>query len=167
MRVEVLSDRPEHWFNPGMRLTVESGGSQLTILESMPASPGWFLRFGEVASRLAGERLIGAYLTAVSTDQLEPGRVYWDDVIGVTVRDVNGGEIGIIHDCYRTGGAEVYILTTPDGGEIDLPAIPSIILTFKPRDGIIVADLTGSELGVRKPTVPRRRPLAKKRVVEP
>ena len=70
-------------------------------------------------------------------------------------------------DCYRTGGAEVYILTTPDGGEIDLPAIPSIILTFKPRDGIIVADLTGSELGVRKPTVPRRRPLAKKRVVEP
>jgi hypothetical protein len=41
-----------------MRLTVETGGRQLTILESMPASPGWFLRFGEVASRLAGERLI-------------------------------------------------------------------------------------------------------------
>lgn len=59
--------------------------------------------------------------------------------------------IGTITDCYRAGGAEVYILRTPDGGEMDLPSVASIIVTFKPREGIIVANIAGSELTVRAP----------------
>lgn len=77
--------------------------------------------------------------------------MYWDEVIGVNVTDTAGGVIGTVIDCYRAGGAEVYILRTPDGGELDLPAIASIIVTFKPRDGVIIADLTGSDLTPRAP----------------
>ena len=62
-----------------------------------------------------------------------------------------GGVIGTVIDCYRAGGAEVYVLRTPDGGELDLPAVASIIVTFKPREGVIVADLTGSDLVPRPP----------------
>ena len=119
LRLEVLTDTPEQRFIPGARLSIESSDRVLTILEVTPSSPGLFVRFGEVQSRLAGERLIGAYLTIPA--------------------------------------AQVYVVQTPDGGEIDLPAVASVIVEFAPREGRIVADLTGSELSVRAAKAPRRR----------
>ena len=136
LRLEVLTDTPEQRFIPGARLSIESSDRVLTILEVTPSSPGLFVRFGEVQSRLAGERLIGAYLTIPAAQvQIPPDRVLWDEVIGVTV----------------------YVVQTPDGGEIDLPAVAAVIVEFAPREGRIVADLTGSELTVRAAKAPRRR----------
>jgi len=158
LRLEVLTDTPEQRFVPGARLSVEGSDRILTLLEVTPSSPGLFVRFGEVQSRLAGERLIGAYLTIPAAEvQIPPDRVLWDEVIGITVRDPQGEVIGEIRDLYRAGGAEVYVVQTPDGGEIDLPAVASVIVDFAPRDGRIVADLTGSELTVRAAKAPRRR----------
>ena len=142
LRLEVLTDLPEQRFLPGARLSVEGSERVLTILEVTPSSPGLFIRVGEVQSRLAGERLVGAYLTIPAAQvQIPPDRVLWDEV----------------HDLYRAGGAEVYVVRTPDGGEIDLPAVASVIVEFAPREGRIVADLTGSELTVRAAKAVRRR----------
>jgi 16S rRNA processing protein RimM len=158
LRLEVLTDLPEQRFIPGARLCIEGTERVLTLLEVTPGSPGLFIRFGEVQSRLAGERLVGAYLTIPAAEvQVPPDRVLWDEVIGVTVRDPQGEIIGEIRDLYRAGGAEVYVVHTPDGGEIDLPAVAAVIVEFAPRDGRIVADLTGSELTVRAAKTPRRR----------
>lgn len=158
LRLEVLTDVPEQRFIPGAQLFVETSDRVLTILEVTPSSPGLFVRFGEVQSRLAGERLIGAYLTIPAVQvQIPSDRVLWDEVIGVTVRDPQGAVIGEIRDLYRAGGAEVYVVHTPDGGEIDLPAVAAVIVEFAPREGRIVADLTGSELTVRAAKTPRRR----------
>ena len=158
LRLEVLTDLPEQRFIPGARLCVEGTERVLTLLEVTPGSPGLFIRFGEVQSRLAGERLVGAYLTIPAAEvQIPPDRVLWDEVIGVTVRDPQGEIIGEIRDLYRAGGAEVYVVHTPDGGEIDLPAVAAVIVEFAPREGRIVADLTGSELSVRAAKAPRRR----------
>ena len=76
--------------------------------------------------------------------------ITWDEVIGITVRDAAGDPIGEIVDCYRAGGAEVYLLRTPDGGELDLPAVASVITAFDPRAGVIVADLSVLELEPRR-----------------
>jgi 16S rRNA processing protein RimM len=158
LRIEVLTDSPDLRFNPGARLSVEGSSRVLTLLEVTPGSPGLFIRFGEVQSRLAGERLVGAYLTVPATEvKIPPDRVLWDEVIGVLVRDPEGQIIGEIRDLYRAGGAEVYVVHTPDGGEIDIPAVASVIVEFAPRDGRIIADLTGSEISVRAPKGPRRR----------
>ena len=158
LRIEVLTDSPDLRFNPGARLSVEGSSRVLTLLEVTPGSPGLFIRFGEVQSRLAGERLVGAYLTVPATEvKIPPDRVLWDEVIGVSVRDPEGQIIGEIRDLYRAGGAEVYVVHTPDGGEIDIPAVASVIVEFAPRDGRIIADLTGSEISVRAPKGPRRR----------
>jgi len=158
LRLEVLTDLPEQRFVPGARLSVEGSDRVLTLLEVTPGSPGLFVRFGEVQSRLAGERLVGAYLTIPAADVRIPSdRVLWDEVIGVTVRDPHGEVIGEVRDLYRAGGAEVYVVHTPDGGEIDLPAVASVIVEFAPREGRIVADLTGSELTVRPAKTQRRR----------
>lgn len=158
LRLEVLTDNPELRFIPGARLSIEGSERILTLLEVTPGSPGIFIRFGEVQSRLAGERLVGAYLTVPAAEvQIPPDRVLWDEVIGVTVRDPQGEVIGEIRDLYRAGGAEVYVVHTPDGGEIDLPAVAAVIVEFAPREGRIIADLTGSEISVRAPKGPRRR----------
>ena len=158
LRLEVLTDLPEQRFLPGARLSVEGSERVLTILEVTPSSPGLFIRVGEVQSRLAGERLVGAYLTIPAAQvQIPPDCVLWDEVSGVTVRDPQGEIIGEVHDLYRAGGAEVYVVRTPDGGEIDLPAVASVIVEFAPREGRIVADLTGSELTVRAAKAVRRR----------
>ena len=158
LRLEVLTDIPEQRFIPGAQLSVEGSERVLTLLEVTPGSPGLFIRFGEVQSRMAGERLVGAYLTIPAAEvQIPPDRVLWDEVIGVTVRDPQGEIIGEIRDLYRAGGAEVYVVHTPDGGEIDLPAVAAVIVEFAPREGRIVADLTGSELSVRAAKAPRRR----------
>ena len=144
LRLEVLTDLPEQRFLPGARLSVEGSERVLTILEVTPSSPGLFIRVGEVQSRLAGERLVGAYLTIPAAQvQIPPDRVLWDEVIGVTVRDPQGEIIGEVRDLYRAGGAEVYVVQTPDGGEIDLPAVASVIVEFAPREWRIVADLPG------------------------
>ena len=158
LRLEVLTDLPEQRFIPGARLSVESSDRVLTVLDVTPSSPGLFVRFGEVQSRLAGERLIGAYLTIPAAQaQIPSDRVLWDEVIGVTVRDPQGAVIGEIRDLYRAGGAEVYVVHTPDGGEIDLPAVAAVIIEFAPREGRIVANLAGSELTVRAAKARRRR----------
>ena len=138
LRLESLTDRPERWFAPGSSLVVEGAGRTITLLETSPGAPGLFARFAEVASRAAAERLVGSFLSGSDADPAEPGRVYWDVV-----------------DCYRAGGAEVYLLRTPDGGELDLPAVASVIVDFRPREGVITADLGGSELSVRRPRLRR------------
>ena len=158
LRLEVLTDTPQQRFATGARLYVETSDRVLTLLEATPGSPGLFVRFEEVRSRLAGERLVGAYLTIpVAEAETTPDRVLWDEVIGITVRDPHGNVIGEIRDLYRAGGAEVYVVHTPDGGELDLPAVAAVIVEFAPREGRIVADLTGSELTVRIAKRARRR----------
>ncbi|MBU6256167.1 MAG: 16S rRNA processing protein RimM [Chloroflexi bacterium] len=158
IRLEVLSDHPDQRFAPGSQLVFESTSRSLTIAEVTPASPGLFVRFIEVGSRLAAERLVGGYLTVPADRSASPNdRVLWDEVIGIMVRDPHGRPIGEIRDLYRAGGAEVYILSTPSGGELDLPAVSSVITEFAPREGRIIADLTGSELSERLPAKVKRR----------
>ena len=158
LRIEVLTDTPDERFVAGARFTVESSDLSLTLLDAAPGSPGLFVRFAEVGSRLAGERLVGAYLTIpVAQARTTSDRVLWDEVIGVEVTDAHGELVGEIVDLYRAGGAEVYLVRTPDGGEIDLPAVASLIVEFAPRDGRIVVDLRGSEITKRSTRIKRRR----------
>ncbi|MFM8628590.1 MAG: ribosome maturation factor RimM [Candidatus Limnocylindrus sp.] len=152
LRLEVLTDHPAERFVVGKQFRVEESDRRLTLTDWSPASPGGFARFAEIADRGTAQILIGRYLSLpLAADTGDSGRVYWDEVIGVQVRDRMGELIGTVIDCYRAGGAEVYIVRTADGGEIDVPAVASVIVSFTPREGVIIADLTGSDLTPRGP----------------
>jgi len=151
--LEILTDHPDERFVVGKQFRVEESDQRLTLTEWSPASPGGFARFAEIPDRGTAQGLIGRYLSLpLSADTGEPGRVYWDEVIGVQVRDRVGELIGTVIDCYRAGGAEVYIIRTADGEEVDVPAVASVIVSFTPREGVIIADLTGLDLTPRSPT---------------
>ena len=149
VRVEVLTDRPEERFVPGAVLHREGRPEPLTI-ESAAAvadGPGWRLRFRELPDRTAAETLRGAYLeTVVQPDALARGEYYWHEVIGVTVRDVSGRELGTVSDIYRVGEAEVFVVRGGPAGEFDVPAVKAFVRVFAPRRGEIVVDAAALDL---------------------
>lgn len=168
VRVEVLTDQPEERFAAGRILHVEGDPRPLTVVEAGPVQdgPGWRLRFREVPDRASSERLREAYLE-IEVDRgedLEAGAAYWHEVIGATVRDSGGVELGRVADVYRAGEREVYVVRGGPIGEFDLPAVKDVITTFAPERGELVVD--EAVLDLASPVVdapvrsgpPRRRP---------
>lgn len=169
VRVEVLTDRPEARFAVGNVLHLEGDVRPLTITaaQRVEDGPGWRLRFRELPERAAAERLRDAYLEiAVDRDaDLEAGAAYWHEVIGSTIRDSTGAELGKVVDVYRAGENEVYVVRGGPPGEFDVPAIRDVISTFAPERGEIVIDEAVLDLGgaavdapPARPAKPRKRP---------
>ncbi len=115
VRVEVLTDRPDDRFVPGAVLFREGEPRPLThrrAREAVADGPGWRLRFREIATRDGADTLRGAYLeAAVRPDgDLARGAYYWHEVIGATVRGVDGAELGTVQDIYRVAENEVFVV---------------------------------------------------------
>ena len=157
VRVEILTDRPEQRYAVGSVLHREGSADPLTVSWSSAVSdgPGWRLQFAEVRDRLAAEDLKGAYLEiAAGPDAALPrGAYFWHEVVGTTVTSTDGTVLGTVQDVYRSGGAEVYVVSGGDYGEFDVPAVRDFIRIFAPRRGEIVVDPVALDLAP-----PRRRP---------
>jgi 16S rRNA processing protein RimM len=168
VRVEVLTDRPEQRFRPGVVLYREGSDAPLTIASAEPVAdgPGWRARFREVATRDAADTLRGAYLEAVvhPIGELTRGEVYWHEVIGTAVRGLDGVELGVVQDVYRVAENEVYVVGGGPYGTFDLPAVRAFIRIFAPRRGEIVIDAAALDLQLprerrtdpERPRAPRR-----------
>jgi 16S rRNA processing protein RimM len=151
VRVEVLTDKPEARFATGQVLHAEGDPRPLTISSAQPVEdgPGWRLRFSEVPNRQSSEWLRERYLE-VEVDRgadLETGAAYWHELIGSTVRDSHGTELGKVVDIYRAGENEVYVVRGGPVGEFDLPAVKDVITTFAPERREIVVDEVVLDLG--------------------
>jgi 16S rRNA processing protein RimM len=168
VRVEVLTDHPETRFVPGAVLFREGRDEPLTITgaEAIVDGPGWRLRFREFGSRDAADVLRGAYLEAVVLPELEleRGAYYWHEVIGVTVRGVDGADLGTVRDVYRVGENEVFVVEGGTVAPFDLPAVRAFIRVFAPRRGEIVVDAESLDLRPAKSRAPEPdRPKAPRR----
>ena len=168
VRVEVLTDRPEQRFRPGAVLYRELSDAPLTIAsaEAVADGPGWRIRFQEVASRDAADALRGAYLESVvhPVGELARGEVYWHEVVGTTVRALDGADLGTVQDVYRVGENEVYVVRGEPYGTFDLPAVRAFIRIFAPRRGEIVVDVDALDLQRPKRRLPEgERPKAPRR----
>ncbi|HEX2754126.1 MAG TPA: ribosome maturation factor RimM [Candidatus Limnocylindrales bacterium] len=171
VRVEILTDRPEQRYAVGSVLHREGSDERLTVAWSSAVSdgPGWRLQFAEVHDRSAAEDLKGAYLEidAGPDAALPRGAYFWHEVVGATVTATDGTVLGTIQDVYRSGGAEVYVVSGGDYGEFDVPAVRDFIRIFAPRRGEIVVDTEALDLALPKrrrapddpdrPRAPRRR----------
>lgn len=169
VRVEVLTDHPETRFTAGRVLLREGDDRPLTIAsaEAIVDGPGWRLRFAEVPTRDAADTLRGVYLESVvrPDEELGRGEYYWHEVIGTTVRGIDGAELGTVRDVYRVGETEVFTVAGGPFGSFDLPAVRAFIRIFAPRRGEIVVDADALDLRAPRsrepdpdrPKAPRRR----------
>ncbi len=144
----------------------EGTTAPLTIVTAGPVEdgPGWRIHFREVSNRSRAEGLRDAYLEAVvdrATD-LEPGSVYWHEVIGTEVRGLDGRLLGTVADVYRVGEAEVFIVSGGPVGEFDVPVVKDIVRAFAPERGEIVVDETILDLGGAPVDEPVARPPRKR-----
>jgi 16S rRNA processing protein RimM len=176
VRVEVLTDRPADRFVVGARLFPEGGSDALTIVEARPADPGWVLRFGEVPTREAAEALRQVYLEveAGPADALPRGAYYWHEMVGVTVRDLDGRELGTVREVYRAGGGDVLEVVGGPRGDFDLPLSRPFVRILAPRRGEIVVDPEPLDLPTpeqvrapRPPRPPRPRRATRRRPASP
>jgi 16S rRNA processing protein RimM len=160
VRVEVLTDDPEGRFAVGALLFPEGSSSSLTVAESSPVAdgPGWWLIFREVRERAGAEALKDVYLEAADSAPREAGTWLWSDIVGLTARTIDGRELGVVTDVYRTGGAEVY--TVGRGrGELDIPAVRGVIVELDPPRGVLLVDAEALALDeVAEPEVDPDRP---------
>ena len=169
VRVEVLTDRPAERFVPGTVLHLEGREEPLTIAaaEAIADGPGWRIRFRELTTREGADTLRGAYLEAAvrPEEDLARGSYYWHEVIGTSVRGVDGTELGTVRDIYRVGETEVFVVGGGQFGGFDLPAVRAFIRIFAPRRGEIVVDAEALDLrpprarasDPDRPRAPRRR----------
>ena len=109
------------------------------------------------------EPLRGRYLEAeIDLGALrESGAALWDEVIGLTVRDLDGRELGQVAEVYRAGESEVYAVRGGPLGDFDVPARRDFVREFDPPNGRLVVDAARLDLDaapVPRPPRERRRP---------
>jgi 16S rRNA processing protein RimM len=125
LRVETLTDFPE-------RLAAEAqvwldGATDPTHIERVEAGGRTLVLYlAGVETREAAEVLLGRYLE-MPPHALPAGAFYWDDLVGLEVRDPRGGVIGELVEIFRAGENEVYRIVGPAGERL-VPALRSVVL---------------------------------------
>ena len=137
VRIESLTDHPER-LAVGESLWLEDETEPRRILESAWGGRVPVLQLEGVSDRTAAERLAGRYLEAPPTP-LAPDAYYWHQLIGLSVADEAGAELGEVVEIFRAGENEVYRIVGP-GGELLVPAL---------RDVVRLIDLGAGRMVVR------------------
>ena len=87
------------------------------------------------------EKFRGCELTIDRKDaiKLQPGEYYCADLIGLSIVDEDGSELGTLTEILQTGANDVYEMTRKDSGEkVYIPAIRDCIKEIDPEGSRIV-----------------------------
>lgn len=102
----------------------------IEIVDARPQGRLLLLQLKGIFDRSGAEKLPGSDLLIEkdSLPELEPDTYYWADIHGMTVISVDGCFVGTVKSLIETGSNDVYVVKTPDNGEILIPAIASVVL---------------------------------------
>jgi 16S rRNA processing protein RimM len=124
LRIEPLTDRPER-LAIGESLWIEGEADPRRILDVEWGGRVPVLRLEGISDRAAAEGLIGRYLEAVASP-LAPDAYYWHQLVGLSVVDEAGADIGTVVEVFRAGENEVYRIEGP-AGELLVPALRQVV----------------------------------------
>lgn len=141
-RMDILTDYPER-LSALRRVYVgdEPRARRLTRAQLHP--PYALIWLAGVTDDIAAGALRGA-LVRIDHDQAAPlaeGEYYHWQLIGARVVDEAGAPLGILIEIIQTGANDVYVLRTPAGGELLLPAIEDVVRHVDTEQGVITARL--------------------------
>ncbi|NCP15757.1 16S rRNA processing protein RimM [bacterium] len=141
--VEIYTDFPER-LAPETRVFVGPAHQPLTIRKRRPHKDGLLLTFEDITTPeqvgLLRNQLL--YIPAAERHPLPEGEYYHHQILGLSVVDENGQELGKLAEILETGANDVYVVTRDDpqypkngytrtgagGTELLLPAISDVIL---------------------------------------
>jgi 16S rRNA processing protein RimM len=132
MVMEVLTDFPER-LKPGTTVFVGPAHTPMVIERVRNHIEGLLIKFGGVESPEATERYRNkaVYVTTADRPALPEGHYYEHQVLGFeVVEDEAQKTIGELSEIMRTGANDIYVVKRPDGSEVLLPVIPSVVLAL-------------------------------------
>lgn len=129
MLVQVLSDDPER-LQPGAELGLGPQRLPATVKSARHHNQGLLIAFEEFPNREDIEpfRNVPLYVHVDDLPALDPGEYYAHQLVGLTVIDEAGRELGTVHEVLETGANDVYVLHNAEGKELLLPAIEDVVL---------------------------------------
>jgi 16S rRNA processing protein RimM len=135
LKCRVVTDFPRQRFKRGNTLLLD--GVQHTIQGARIQDQTVLLKLQDIADRNAAERLRGKDILIRLEDavRLPSGEFYWHQVIGLSVVDTTQHVLGHVSEILETGANDVYVVKSPAGREILIPAIKDVVLEIDPDAG--------------------------------
>ncbi|CCO08477.1 ribosome maturation factor RimM [Desulforamulus hydrothermalis] len=144
VRVLPATDFPERFaVNKKLILFLNNQRSCLTIEKVWQHKQFIILKFAEITDMTAAEKLKGGLLQ-VTPEELMPlpeDRYYIFQIIGLKVIDKEVGELGQVVQVLQTGANDVYVVKPPQGKEILIPAIKSVVKKIDVSGGRMEVEL--------------------------
>ncbi len=138
VKIEVWLDSPE-FMKKFKRLYI--GDKEYSVL-------GTKLHKGFLLAKLEGVEDVNSAMALKNREvsvrradaKLPKGRFFIQDIIGASVVDENGAEVGKLSDVMETPASMIYVVTG-ESGEHLIPAVPEFILNTDAENGVITVHL--------------------------
>jgi 16S rRNA processing protein RimM len=100
------------------------------------------MKFVGINDRNAAEAILHKEFQVPRQDlvPLKKGQYYVFEIMGMTVYDTEGHELGKITDIIKTGSNDVYTITGQDGRELLVAAIPDVVKSVDVEAGKMVIE---------------------------
>ncbi|MCL2708681.1 MAG: ribosome maturation factor RimM [Defluviitaleaceae bacterium] len=132
VRALPTTDEPERFSLLGeVSVCFEGKLKKIMKIDSVKISKGMvILQFAGIGCREDAAALIGGVMKIPPEKALPLGEneYYIRDLIDMEALNEQGVTLGVVADVLKTGANDVYLIKTPDGGELLLPAIKECIL---------------------------------------
>lgn len=154
--VEAATDEPGQRFAAGTVLRAQAPGpppadpaawrvpSQLTVTAARPHQDRWIVAFDEVGDRNVAEAVRGVWLQ-VDSDALpapaDPDEYHDHQLTGLAAVDRDGAPVGSVTGVEHQPGAELLVLSLPDGREARVPFVAALVPEVDLAAGRVVCDL--------------------------
>lgn len=155
VKVEPLTDFPER-FEPGSTLWI--GGEPRTVEASRWRGDTVYLKLSGVNSPEDAERVRGALLEVPESERrpLPEGEFYEDELLGLTVRTMDGETLGKVVELLNPGPNSVLVVRG-ERGEVLIPFIEDVIRRVDLAQGVIKIELVEGLLTEGRPVRARFR----------
>ncbi len=129
-------------FRPGAIIGTDvSGRPTVTIASVQPHKDGLLVVLEGVSDRNEAERLRGASFTIAAADRrtLERDEYWPDQLLGLTVCDTSGTQLGHVTDLI-SGAAQDRLVVATATGVVEVPFVAEIVPSVDVAAGSIVVD---------------------------
>jgi 16S rRNA processing protein RimM len=136
VRMTVLTDFPE-LIKLGQRIFVGQKYQMYTIRSMRWHGGDLLIALEELEDRTAVEifRNVMVYMKSEDMPETPEGEYYLHQLVGLNVITDEGDHLGRLKEVILTGANDVYLVDSPEGKEILLPAIEEVVLEINLEEG--------------------------------
>lgn len=140
--MKLMTDHPEHLLQV-KTLHVGTNHQPYAVTRMRRHQTGMIIHLSGLTDRDMAETLREQFVHVHIDDAvpLEDGEYYLFQIEGIQVVAEDGESLGHLSGLLETGANDVYVITTPDGGELLLPVIPDVIKKVDVPAGVMTVHL--------------------------